>query len=143
MGRISSTGGDDADGEAQPRCAPHLAHKGNLRRRAPWELQPVGWVQAADKKSLSKRDLEDVLWIRDVAPSTSLRKWFGHKSQRWAEFRRRYFAELRVNPAVEGLRDIIAAGPVTLIYGAHDEIHNQAVALAEYLGQSAAREDDR
>jgi uncharacterized protein YeaO (DUF488 family) len=51
------------------------------------------------------------------------------------EFRKRYFAELRLNPAVKTLRDLIAAGPVTLIYGAHDEIHNQAVALAEYLGQ--------
>lgn len=86
-------------------------------------------------RGLSKHDLEDAVWIRDVAPSASLRKWFGHKPERWAEFRRRYFAELRVNPAVKALRDIIAAGPVTLIYGAHDEIHNQAVALAEYLGQ--------
>jgi uncharacterized protein YeaO (DUF488 family) len=89
-------------------------------------------------RGLSKQDLEDVLWIRDVAPSTSLRKWFGHKPERWAEFRRRYFAELRVNPSVKILRDIIAAGPVTLIYGAHDETHNQAVALAEYLGQGPA-----
>jgi uncharacterized protein YeaO (DUF488 family) len=87
-------------------------------------------------RGLSKHDLEDALWIRDVAPSASLRKWFGHKPERWTEFRRRYFAELRVNPAVKILRDIIAAGPVTLIYGAHDKTHNQAVALAEYLDQA-------
>jgi len=86
-------------------------------------------------RGLSKHDLEDVIWIRDVAPSADLRKWFGHQPERWVEFRRRYFAELRVNPAVKMLRDLIAAGPVTLIYGAHDELHNQAVALAEYLGQ--------
>lgn len=86
-------------------------------------------------RGLSKHDLEDVLWIRDVAPSADLRKWFGHKPERWLEFRRRYFAELRLNPAVKALRDLVEAGPVTLIYGAHDELHNQAVALAEYLGQ--------
>jgi uncharacterized protein YeaO (DUF488 family) len=84
-------------------------------------------------RGLSKHDLEDVIWIREVAPSAELRKWFGHQPERWAEFRRRYFAELRVNPAVAVLRELIAAGPVTLIYGAHDELHNQAVALAEYL----------
>ena len=49
------------------------------------------------------------------------------------EFRRRYFAELRSNPAVQTLHDLIGEGPVTLLYGAHDEIHNQAVALAEFL----------
>ena len=85
-------------------------------------------------RGLSKHDLEDAVWIRDVAPSASLRKWFGHKPERWAAFRRRYFAELRINPAVKTLQEIIAGGPVTLIYGARDEIHNQAVALAEYLG---------
>lgn len=96
-------------------------------------------------RGLSKRDLADVLWIREVAPSTELRKWFGHKPERWTEFRRRYFAELRANPAVEALRDVIAAGPVTLLYGAKDERHNQAVALAEFLGggASAAKEHDR
>lgn len=96
-------------------------------------------------RGLSKRDLEDVLWIRDVAPSTALRKWFGHKPERWTEFRKRYFAELRSNPAVEALRDVIAAGPVTLIYGAKDERHNQAVALAEFLGGpgSPAKDHDR
>jgi uncharacterized protein YeaO (DUF488 family) len=95
-------------------------------------------------RGLSKHDLQDVVWIRDVAPSASLRKWFGHKPERWTEFRRRYFAELSVNPAVEVLKDIVSAGPVTLIYGAHDKIHNQAAALVEYLGHLAAsRRTDR
>ncbi len=88
-------------------------------------------------RGLSKQDLADVIWLRDVAPSADLRKWFGHKPERWPEFRRRYFAELGVNPAIQTLRDLMAAGPVTLIYGAHDEIHNQAVALAEYLKRQA------
>jgi uncharacterized protein YeaO (DUF488 family) len=134
--------GDEPHGSSSRSDGSRLRIKRAYKGRDPDDGRRV-LVDRLWPRGLSKRDLEDVLWIRDVAPSTSLRKWFSHKPERWAEFRRRYFAELRVNPAVEGLRDIIAAGPVTLIYGAHDEIHNQAVALAEYLGQSAAREDDR
>jgi uncharacterized protein YeaO (DUF488 family) len=88
-------------------------------------------------RGLSRLDLADAVWIRDVAPSTGLRQWFGHRPQRWAEFRRRYFAELRANPAVQTLRELIAAGPSTLIYSAKDERHNQAVALAEFLQDTA------
>jgi len=84
----------------------------------------------------SKAELGDVLWLKDVAPTNELRKWFGHKPERWAEFRRRYFAELKANPAVERLRELAAEGPVTLLYGARDEVHNQAAALAEYLARS-------
>lgn len=84
-------------------------------------------------RGLSKHDLEGVRWVRDVAPSAALRKWFGHKPERWGEFRRRYFGELRGNPAVETIRDALTEGPVTLLYGAKDEVHNQAVALAEFL----------
>jgi uncharacterized protein YeaO (DUF488 family) len=84
-------------------------------------------------RGLSKKDLEGVVWLKDVAPSAALRKWFGHKPERWEEFRSRYVAELRGNPAVAALREIVAAGPVTLLYGAHDQTRNQAVVLAEYL----------
>lgn len=80
-----------------------------------------------------KADLADVLWLKDVAPSTALRKWFGHDPARWAEFRRRYFAELDANPAVERLRDMAEGAPLTLLYSAHDETHNQAAALRDYL----------
>lgn len=73
-------------------------------------------------------------WLKDVAPSTELRKWFGHDPARWAEFCRRYEAELAQNPAVDELRAIAAKGPVTLVYGARDEVHNQAVVLRDYLG---------
>jgi uncharacterized protein YeaO (DUF488 family) len=84
-------------------------------------------------RGLSKQELAGVLWMKDVAPSAQLRKWFGHRPDRWNEFRTRYFRELRTNPALEPLRELVAAGPVTLLYGARDQTHNQAVALAEYL----------
>ena len=85
-------------------------------------------------RGLTKRDLEDAVWLREIAPSAPLRTWFAHKPERWEEFRLRYFAELRSNPAVNGLRDIIASGPTTLLFGARDKAHNQAVALSEYMG---------
>jgi len=84
-------------------------------------------------RGLSKQDLTGVLWVREAAPSAALRKWFGHKPERWEEFRKRYFAELRFNAAVKTVEDAVRAGPITLLYGAKDEVHNQAVALAEFL----------
>jgi uncharacterized protein YeaO (DUF488 family)/plasmid stabilization system protein ParE len=91
-------------------------------------------------RGLSKRDLEGVLWLREVGPSTELRKWFGHEPQRWPEFRSRYFGELERNPALGALRALADEGPVTLLYGAHDEAHNNAVALAEFLQPGGGRE---
>ena len=74
------------------------------------------------------------LWLKDIAPSDELRKWFGHEPERWAEFRKRYSAELERNDAaVEQLRGPLRKGKVTLLYGAHDAAHNNAVALMEYL----------
>jgi uncharacterized protein YeaO (DUF488 family) len=74
------------------------------------------------------------LWLKEVAPSTALRQWFGHDPKRWDEFRRRYRAELDANDeAVEQLRDVIRKGRTTLVYGARDEAHNDAVVLADYL----------
>jgi uncharacterized protein YeaO (DUF488 family) len=73
-------------------------------------------------------------WLRDVAPSDELRRWFGHDVQRWPEFRRRYLAELAgapdaVRPLLEAARD----GEVTLLYAAKDTEHNNAVVLREHL----------
>lgn len=91
-------------------------------------------------RGVSKADLGDVVWMKDVAPSTGLRKWFGHKPERWEVFRSRYIGELRRNPALAALRDLVAAGPVTLVYSARDEARNQAVVLAEFLrGEASAR----
>lgn len=74
------------------------------------------------------------LWLKDVAPSTALRKWFGHEPARWDEFRRRYHAELEQDQdALAELRELRSKGRVTLLYGAHDTEHNQAVALRDYL----------
>jgi len=87
-------------------------------------------------RGVSKAEAHIDLWLKDVAPSTALRKWFGHKVERWEGFCERYGNELKANPAVEQLRQVMAKGPVTLVYGAKDTEHNQAVALAEYLQRS-------
>ncbi|MGE0211559.1 MAG: DUF488 domain-containing protein [Parvibaculaceae bacterium] len=92
------------------------------------------WPRGVDK---SKAKL--ALWLKDVAPTSGLRKWFGHDPARWAEFRRRYREELDANPAVEDLVKAAAAEPVTLLYGARDTEHNQAVVLAEYLRERVGR----
>ena len=73
-------------------------------------------------------------WMKDVAPSTALRQWFGHDPARWTEFRRRYRAELASRPdLLKELRAIARGGRLTLVYSARDERHNQAVALRERL----------
>lgn len=87
-------------------------------------------------RGIRKADLEPDAWLREIAPSTELRKWFGHVPARWDEFRRRYLAELEDNPdAVERCLDWCRKGPVTLLYGARDRDHNQAVVLADHLAR--------
>ncbi|TPI54991.1 DUF488 domain-containing protein [Mesorhizobium sp. B3-1-3] len=89
-------------------------------------------------RGVSKKDAELTLWLKDIAPSDALRKWFGHEPERWAEFQKRYRAELDANgDAVAELRALLGRGKVTLLYGAHDEAHNNAVALAGYLEAQA------
>lgn len=76
-------------------------------------------------------------WAKDIAPSDALRKWFGHDPARWSEFRRRYIAELRGHAAeLDALRALARHGPVTLVYGARDEEHNQAVVIRDLLADS-------
>ena len=73
-------------------------------------------------------------WLKDVAPSAVLRRWFGHEPARWPEFRRRYRAELELlGQALQPLRDAQQRGAVTLVYGAKDARHNHAVVLREFL----------
>ena len=87
-------------------------------------------------RGVAKAELKLDTWMKDVAPSSDLRKWFDHDPAKWDEFRRRYHEELDANPvAVEALRDKIGRGPATLLYGARDETHNQAVALKDYLAR--------
>ena len=85
-------------------------------------------------RGLSKDKADVALWLKEIAPSTELRKWFGHDPEKWPEFQKRFRAELDDNAeAVKELRGLIAKGKVTLLYSAHDEEHNNAVVLAEYL----------
>lgn len=84
-------------------------------------------------RGVRKDDLPHDEWLRDVAPSTELRKWFGHDPSRFAEFRRRYRAELDGNEALDHLREMAGAGPLTLITATKDVDHSHATVLAELL----------
>jgi uncharacterized protein YeaO (DUF488 family) len=89
------------------------------------------WPRGVKKEGAQLR-----LWLREAAPSTGLRRWYGHDPARFEEFRRRYRAELEANPGPVGrLLDLLRAGRLTLLYGARDETHNQARVLAEYLDE--------
>ena len=73
-------------------------------------------------------------WDKELAPSTELRQWFGHDPALWAEFQQRYAEELRAHSdALDALRTLARKSPITLVYGAHDEAHNNAVALRDIL----------
>ena len=84
-------------------------------------------------RGLSKEKAGFDLWMKDVAPSSALRKWFDHRPERWEEFQHRYREELAGNPAVEALRARAAAGPVTLLYGSRNREFNHAAVLADVL----------
>ena len=73
------------------------------------------------------------VWLKEVAPSTQLRKWFGHDPDKWPEFQKRYRAELKGSAALAELRKLARQGHVTLVYGAKDKDHNDAVVLAKLL----------
>ena len=73
-------------------------------------------------------------WLKEIAPSNELRKWFGHDPDRWEEFKARYFHELeRQNEAINKIREKASSSTVTLLFAARDETYNNAVALREYL----------
>ena len=85
-------------------------------------------------RGLKKEKAHIDWWLRDIAPSAALRKWFAHDPEKWREFQKRYRAELRHNRLqVAALKKELAKGPVTLIYGAKDEEHNDAVVLLRFL----------
>jgi uncharacterized protein YeaO (DUF488 family) len=86
-------------------------------------------------RGLSKAKVKINVWLKDIGPSNDLRKWFGHDPKRWPAFRSKYRRELKLNKAqVAELKRLAKAHPkLTLLYGAHDEQHNQAVVLAEIL----------
>lgn len=85
-------------------------------------------------RGMRKEDAPFQLWIRDMAPSNELRHWFGHDETRWEEFREKYIAELSTNlSSLQPLLDMARQGPLTLLYAAHDEAHNNAIVLPAYL----------
>lgn len=85
-------------------------------------------------RGLSKEKAAVDHWMKDIAPSAELRKWFGHDPARWPEFRRRYMEELRGQTALlNQILELAAKGTVTLLFGAHDQEHNDAVVLREVL----------
>jgi uncharacterized protein YeaO (DUF488 family) len=95
-------------------------------------------------RGVTKEAAALTLWLKEIAPSTALRQWFGHEPARFAEFRRRYLDEIRASaPALERLRPYLEGGRTTLLYAAHDPAHNNAVVLADYLRDHAGRQHVR
>ena len=85
-------------------------------------------------RGLTKEKAKFDLWLKDIAPSADLRKWFGHDPAKWEEFKKRYFMELKnKTDLINAIKDKLKEGTVTLVYGAKDKKHNDAVALKEYL----------
>jgi uncharacterized protein YeaO (DUF488 family) len=85
-------------------------------------------------RGMKKEALKLDGWLKEVAPSAELRRWFGHDPAKWEEFRRRYFAELDQHPeAWQRIQEAARRGKVTLLYSARDTAHNSAVALKAYL----------
>jgi len=85
-------------------------------------------------RGVTKKELADAIWSKDIAPSTELRKWFAHDPKKWAQFQRRYRAELkRYEAALAPILEAARRGTVTLLYSSHDTEHNNAVVLRDYL----------
>ncbi|PYK12724.1 MAG: hypothetical protein DME65_03480 [Verrucomicrobia bacterium] len=115
--------------ELKLKRAYELPHKDDGTRILVDRLWPRG---------LTKEKAEVDLWLKDIAPSTELRKWFGHDPNKWRTFRARCQTELKDHgDQLELLKSKAKEGTVTLIYGARDQAHNEAVVLKEFLERSA------
>jgi len=90
----------------------------------------------------SKAELKLDAWLKDIAPSSELRKWFNHESEKWPEFRQRYAKELDANPEpVQALQELLREhDSVTLLFGSHEARYNNAVALSEYMKRHMPRQ---
>lgn len=85
-------------------------------------------------RGLTKEKAQVDLWLKDLGPSTELRKWFGHDPDRWTAFKTKYRQELKTKkPLLQKIETLAQHGPVTLLYGARDTEHNEAVVLKEYV----------
>jgi uncharacterized protein YeaO (DUF488 family) len=122
--------------------------KGGLLRVAPIKIALKRVYEEPDKsdgyrvlidrlwpRGIKKEQAYIDCWLKNIAPSSELRKWFGHDPEKWLEFKKRYFQELKVAPpdAFNQLAEIAKNRQVTLVFGAKDKEHNNAVALKEYL----------
>jgi len=117
------------NGQTQARLRPSFLVR--------WQASPV---ERLWPRGLSKEKLKLDGWIREVAPTTGLRKWFGHDPAKWSRFRTRYFRELDSRPqSWQPIGSLAKRGTVTLVYSSRDEAHNNAVALCEYLKLKAGR----
>ena len=91
-------------------------------------------------RGISKERARVDEWAREIAPSTELRKWFAHSTEKWPEFRTRYLAELKsIRTKLAPLAKRVKSGTVTLVYSARDPDHNQAAVLTEHLNKLAKR----
>ncbi len=92
-------------------------------------------------RGLTREEARIDAWIKDVAPSNALRRWFSHDPEKWPEFRARYITELKDNPAVVELQDIAAKSKtLTLLFATKDSLRNNAAVLREFLSGGAAAE---
>lgn len=108
-----------------------------LKRIYDKQVKSDGYRVLVDRlwpRGVSKVDANIDLWLKDVAPSEHLRKWFNHQPEKWNEFKKRYFRELDANPKlIDRLAEWLGNRQLTLLYAAKDSNHNNAVALKEYL----------
>lgn len=91
-------------------------------------------------RGIRKEDAAVDVWLKEIAPSNELRKWFGHDPDKWEEFQKRYYCELntRNGQAVKKLIDLVKKGRVTLVYAAKDERFNNAVVIKDYIERKLA-----
>ena len=112
---------------------------GNIKLKRAYERPDAGdgtrvLIDRLWPRGVRKADAAIDQWVKDLSPSTELRNWFGHDPARWREFHRRYAAEVQQHPEqLKRLRNLARQGPITLVFSARDELHNDAVALRDFL----------
>jgi uncharacterized protein YeaO (DUF488 family) len=112
---------------------------GNVKLKRAYEPTAAGdgtriLIDRLWPRGITKKRAAIDQWMKNISPSTELRKWFGHDPTRWNEFRRRYAQEVHKNgELLDQLRSLARHGPITLVYSAHDEKHNDAVELRELI----------
>lgn len=126
-----------ADAPRRPAAGGRKQHAVRLKRVYQQPEADDGLRVLVDRlwpRGIRKADAGVDLWLKDIAPSDELRRWFGHDPSRWAEFQQRYRVELGTKAVpLRTLEDAVRQGEVTLLFAAHDELHNNAVALKEML----------